>query len=71
MNFQIENLEDLLKEKDNQVDIAKSRLSQVKCWNDIFSILNHKLFEIEINQPLTNGKGFYSWLKQIKFKEFT
>ena len=29
MYVQIENLEDLLKEKDNQVDIAKSRLSQV------------------------------------------
>lgn len=28
--FQIENLEDLLKEKDNQVDLAKSKLSQVK-----------------------------------------
>ena len=26
---QIENLEDLLKEKDNQVDLAKSKLSQV------------------------------------------
>ena len=28
----IENLEDLLKEKDNQVDIAKSRLTQVNIY---------------------------------------
>ncbi len=28
--FQIENLEDLLKEKDNQVDLAKSKLTQVR-----------------------------------------
>ena len=35
--LQIENLEDLLKEKDNQVDIAKSRLQQVTRFKNHFT----------------------------------
>ena len=44
----IENLEDLLKEKDNQVDIAKSRLTQVKriesfcCLQFCFCLCRHE-----------------------------